>query len=113
MQFIQAYFFVNVDIKILSKVLASRINTVISDITSSDQTGFVRGHHSFVNIHRLLNVVHSPASEDTPEVVVSLDAENAFSRVEWGHLFAVLGRFGFGPKFISWVCLLYSSPKPR
>ena len=101
----------NADVKIISKVLATRINSVISDIISADQTGFMRGRHSFVNIRRLLNVVHSPASGVAPEVVVSLDAEKAFDRVEWGYLFSVLGRFGFGPKFVSWVRLLYSSPK--
>ena len=71
------------DIKILSKIVASRINTVVSDIISNDQTGFVRGRHSFINIRRLLNVVHSPASVVRPEVVVSLDAEKAFDRVQY------------------------------
>ena len=49
------------------------------DIISSDQTSFIRGCHSFSNIRKLLSVVHSPASRETPEVVVvSLDAEKAF-----------------------------------
>lgn len=75
------------------------------DIISSDQTGFIRGRHSFSNIRRLLSVIHSSTSLEIPEVVVSLDAEKAFDRVEWPYLFAVLGKFGFGPK------LLYASPK--
>uniref|UniRef100_A0A9J8AZK4 Reverse transcriptase domain-containing protein n=1 Tax=Cyprinus carpio carpio TaxID=630221 RepID=A0A9J8AZK4_CYPCA len=101
----------NVDVKILSKVLASRMECIIPDIISQDQTGFIKGRHSFINIRKLLNVVHSPASEGNPEVIISLDAEKAFDRVEWNYLFAVLDKFGFGSKFVSWIHLLYHQPK--
>ena len=101
----------NADVKILAKLLASRLDNVGSQVISMDQTGFMRGRHSFTNIRKLLNVLHSPASRGIPEVVVSLDAEKAFDRIEWGYLFAVLEKFGFGPTFISWIHLLYTSPK--
>lgn len=101
----------NVDVKILSKVLASRIEHIIPDIISQDQTGFIKGRHSFINIRKLLNVVHSSASEESPEVIISLDAEKAFDRVEWKYLFAVLDKFGFGSKFTSWIHLLYHQPR--
>ena len=95
----------NTDVKILAKLLASRLDIVMPQIISLDQTGFMKDRHSFTNIRKLLNVVHSPASEETPEVVVSLDVEKAFDRIEWGYLFAVLERFGFGSNFISWIRL--------
>ncbi len=99
----------NVDVKILSKVLASKIEYIIPDIISQDQTGFIKGRHSFINIRKLLNVVHSPASESNPEVIISLDTEKAFDRVNY--LFAVLDKFGFGSKLISWIHLLYQKAK--
>lgn len=101
----------NSDVKILAKLLSSRLDSVVSQIISMEQSGFMRGRHSFTNIRKLLNVIHSPASGETPEVVVSLDAEKAFDRVEWCYLFAVLGKFGFGSNFISWIRLLYTAPK--
>lgn len=63
------------------------------------------------NIRSLLNVIYSPASGGVPEVVISLDAEKAFDRVEWAYLFECLQAFGFGPTFIAWIKLLYASPK--
>ena len=71
----------NVDLKILSKVLALHLQRVIPFIISLDQTGFMPGGQSYHNTRRLLYVIHL-SSNDTPEVVVSLNAEKAFDRVE-------------------------------
>lgn len=101
----------NTDIKILSKLLATRLETPLPNIISTDQTGFIKGRHIFSNIRRLMNVLYSPSSNVSPEVVVSLDAEKAFDRVEWDFLFFVLKQFGFGKTFIKWIRLLYSSPQ--
>lgn len=101
----------NVDEKLLAKVLACRIETILPSIISDDQTGFIKNRHSFTNIRRLLNIIHSPAFLSKPELVLSLDAEKAFDRVEWDHLFFTLKQFGFGEKFISWIRLLYASPQ--
>jgi len=101
----------NNDVKILAKALALRLETTMHDVISIDQTGFISGRHSFTNIRRLLNIIYSPASSEVPEVVISLDAEKAFDRVEWEFLFACLEKFGYGPNFISWIKLLYTLPK--
>lgn len=72
----------NADVKILAKVLARRLEDTLPSIIDTDQTGFVKNHHSFFNVRRLLNILHSP-NNSVPECVVSLDAEKAFDRVEW------------------------------
>ncbi len=101
----------NVDVKILAKVLASRLETVLPTFMSEDQTGFIKNRHSFTNVPRLLNIVFSPSSTTAPEGVISLDAEKAFDRVEWKYLFFSLHKFSFGEHFITWVPLLYTSPQ--
>lgn len=44
-------------------------------------------------------------------IIVSLDAEKAFDKVNWNFLFAALEKFGFGKSFIHWIRTLYSTPK--
>lgn len=82
----------------------------VPDIISEDQTGFIRGRQMSSNIRRLLNILFSPSLSKTSEMIISLDAEKAFDRVEWNYLFTVLEKFGFGHNIISWIRLLYSAP---
>lgn len=78
----------NADIKILAKIPASHLDTVMKNLISKDQRGFVRGQLSFSNIHSLFGVVHSFKLSQDPvaQVIISLDAETAFDRVEWKYL---------------------------
>ncbi|KAI5628117.1 hypothetical protein C0J50_8261, partial [Silurus asotus] len=101
----------NADVKVLAKVIASRLENVLPRIISMEQTGFIKGRHSFFNTRTLFNIIYSKQSSPLPEVVVSLDAEKAFDRVEWEYLFAILKKFGFGDTFVSWIRLLYKSPQ--
>lgn len=78
-------------------------------IISEEQNGFVERCQIFFNTRTLFIVIYS----NTPEMVISLDAEKAFDRVEWEYLFVVLKRFGFSDTFVLWILLLYASPEAR
>lgn len=79
----------NVDQKILAKVLATRLQQALPALISTDQTGFMAGRNLSFNTRRLLNTIGFP-NPDVPEVVISLDAEKAVNRVEWEYLYYVL-----------------------
>lgn len=100
----------NSDVKLLAKTLAGRLDPCLLNVISKDQTGFIRGRQLSSNIRRLLNIILSKPETQDPEMVISMDAEKAFDRVEWNYLFSVLNRFGFGQNFMLWIKLLYNAP---
>lgn len=80
----------NADYKLLAKVLATRLETLLPSITNSDQTGFIRGRFSSHNVRRLLNLIHFSLVYSSKALVESLDAKKAFDRLECPYLFLTL-----------------------
>lgn len=93
---------INVDCKILTKVLAMRLESVLPPLIHSDQVGFIKGRSSSDNVRRLLHLIQLNRDESTPIAAFSLDAQKAFDRVEWGFLRHTLGK---------WVNVIYSDPR--
>lgn len=84
-----------VDTKLLCKVLTKRLDPHIPLLVHGDQNGFVQTRQGFHNIRRVLNIIHSKNNtRDT--ALLSLDARQAFNRIEWHYLFNLLPGYGLG-----------------
>ena len=101
---------VNCDYKIFAKILATRLKKVVPSIIHIDQVGFIPGRLSSNNMRRIFQVMLEAEVSPEPAIAASLDAEKAFDQLEFKFLFHTLRKFGFGPRFISWVRALYNSP---
>ena len=98
----------NTNFKILSKAIANRLKLTFTDLIDEDQTGFIRGKLISQNIRTMLDVMQYTWLKRIPTLVVSVDFQKAFDRVDYGSLYKILAFFGFGDKFIGWIKLLFS-----
>ena len=97
----------NGDYKIATKAIASCINTLLPNLISDDQTGFVRDRFVGENIHLIESVMKFTASRNIPGLLLFVDFEKAFDTLEWAFSHKTLRYFNFGPSLIKWIKVFY------
>ena len=91
--------------KIVSKILAKRLNYVLNNLISNEQSGFLSGRSPLDNIIAVQEMAHSINQDRSypPRMILKVDIEKAYDSLNWNAILATFARMGFPSPWIAWI----------
>jgi Reverse transcriptase (RNA-dependent DNA polymerase) len=94
---------INYSFKIITKILASRLATVVDHLIGPTQTAFIKGRNITANIVSAQEILYQVRKTKEKSILFKIDFEKVFDKVNWKILIEILKLRDFGVTWIKWI----------
>ena len=100
----------NVLYKVISKILANRLKTILPKCITWNQSAFIKERLLMENVLLAMELVKDYHKEEiSTRCAMQIDISKAFDSVQWSFLMNTLEALGLLKKFIKWISLCVTS----
>ena len=101
----------NIDFRIITLTYAQRLQKIIGDIISENQSAYIKKRYIGHNIRLLEDICYYCESQNKEGGLIALDFRKAFDSLDWNFIESTLKTFDFGENFQKFFRIIYNKPQ--
>lgn len=101
----------NCCLKLITKILANRLQKVILSLVHKNQYGFLKGRSIQDCIAWAFEFIHQCQASNREIVLLKLDFAKAFDTVQHSAMIQIMKQMGFNDKWLGWIQNIFSTGK--